>query len=49
MEKMNAVDMKKIMAKDTALFLPAKIIEGLIGLATITLYTKFFATEVYRY
>ncbi len=41
--------MKKIMAKDTALFLPAKIIEGLIGLATITLYTKFFAPEVYGY
>ncbi|NLO40260.1 MAG: oligosaccharide flippase family protein [Ruminiclostridium sp.] len=49
MKKTNAVEMKKIMVKDTALFLPAKIIEGLIGLVTITLYTKFFVPEIYGY
>ncbi len=49
MKNLNDADAKKIMVKDTALFLPAKIIEGLIGLATITLYTKFFVPEVYGY
>lgn len=49
MKNLNAVDVKKIMVKDTALYLPAKIIEGLIGLVTITLYTKFFTPEVYGY
>jgi len=42
-------EVKKIMVKDTMLYLPARIIEGLIGLITITLYTSFFAPEVYGY
>lgn len=46
---MNANEVKKIMVKDTMLYLPARIIEGLIGLFTITLYTSFFAPEVYGY
>lgn len=46
---MNAHEVKKIMVKDTLLYLPARIIEGIIGLITITLYTRFFAPEVYGY
>ena len=46
---MNTHEVKKIMVKDTMLYLPARIIEGLIGLITITLYTGFFAPEVYGY
>jgi len=37
------------MVKDTLLYLPARIIEGVIGLVTITLYTRFFAPDVYGY
>jgi len=46
---LNTHEVKKIMVKDTMLYLPARIIEGLIGLITITLYTGFFAPEVYGY
>ncbi|AGC69402.1 polysaccharide biosynthesis protein [Thermoclostridium stercorarium subsp. stercorarium DSM 8532] len=46
---MNTHEVKKTMVKDTLLYLPARIIEGLIGLITITLYTSFFAPEVYGY
>lgn len=46
---MNTQEVKKTMVKDTMLYLPARIIEGLIGLITITLYTGFFAPEVYGY
>ncbi|MDP4108408.1 MAG: lipopolysaccharide biosynthesis protein [Bacillota bacterium] len=35
------------MAKDTFLFLPAKIIEGVIVMLTTALYTKLFITEAY--
>lgn len=35
------------MAKDTLLYLPAKIIEGAIGLATISLFTRFFSRSEY--
>ncbi len=44
---MNTNEVKKIMVKDTMLYLPARIIEGVIGLLTITLYTGFFGTDVY--
>ena len=35
------------MVKDTMLYLPARIIEGTIGLLTISLYTRYFAPDVY--
>ena len=38
---------KTSMAKDTLLYLPAKAIEGIVGLVTITFYTMFFVPEVY--
>jgi O-antigen/teichoic acid export membrane protein len=46
---LNTNEVKKTMVKDTLLYLPARLIEGLIGLATITLYTSFFAPEIYGY
>lgn len=46
---MNTNEVKKTMVKDTLLYLPARLIEGLIGLATITLYTSFFAPDIYGY
>lgn len=49
MKILNTQEVKKIMIKDTMLYLPARIIEGLIGLITITLYTSYFAPEVYGY
>ncbi len=44
---MNTNEVKKIIIKDTMLYLPARIIEGVIGLITITMYTGFFGREVY--
>jgi O-antigen/teichoic acid export membrane protein len=44
---LNTNEVKKIMVKDTMLYLPARIIEGAIGLLTISLYTRFFAPDVY--
>jgi O-antigen/teichoic acid export membrane protein len=38
---------KTSMARDTLLYLPAKAIEGIVGLITITYYTTFFAPNVY--
>ncbi len=38
---------KTSMARDTLLYLPAKAIEGIVGLITITYYTTFFAPEAY--
>ena len=35
------------MAKDTFLFLPAKVVEGLIVMLTTALYTKLFLPEAY--
>ncbi len=35
------------MAKDTFLYLPAKIIEGIVGIITLSVYTNFFKTEEY--
>jgi len=46
-DKLNTNEVKKIMVKDTLLYLPARIIEGAIGLITISLYTRFFAPDVY--
>ncbi len=48
-KQLNTHEVKKTMVKDTLLYLPARVIEGLIGLVTITLYTRFFAPEVYGY
>lgn len=36
---------KNNMAKDTLLYLPAKIIEGIIGILTLSAYTEFFKSE----
>ncbi len=44
---MNVNDIKRKMARDTLLYLPAKIIEGAVGMITISLYTSFFKPEVY--
>jgi O-antigen/teichoic acid export membrane protein len=46
-DNLNTNEVKKIMVKDTMLYLPARIIEGAIGLLTISLYTRFFAPDVY--
>jgi len=44
---LNTNEVRKIMVKDTMLYLPARIIEGVIGLLTISLYTRYFAPDVY--
>jgi O-antigen/teichoic acid export membrane protein len=46
---MNISDAKKRMTKDTLLYLPAKAIEGIVGILTIAVYTRFFTPEVYGY
>jgi O-antigen/teichoic acid export membrane protein len=46
-DNLNTNEVKKIMVKDTMLYLPARIIEGAIGLLTISLYTRFFAPDIY--
>lgn len=38
---------KNIMARDTLLYLPAKMLEGIIGFLTISLYTRFFVTDIF--
>lgn len=38
---------KTNMAKDTFLYLPAKTIEGIVGIITLSVYTNFFNTEEY--
>lgn len=38
---------KKSMARDTLLYLPTKVIEGIIGFLTISLYTSFFNPDVF--
>jgi len=43
----NNSEAKKNMAKDTFLYLPAKAIEGIIGIVTISLYTRYFRPEEY--
>ncbi len=37
----------KSMAKDTLLYLPAKAVEGVIGIFTISLFTRFFTLSEY--
>ena len=38
---------KITMAKDTLLYLPARIIEGVVGFITVLLFTKYFTEEAY--
>jgi O-antigen/teichoic acid export membrane protein len=47
---MDVNGIKNRMAKDTLLYLPAKVIEGVIGIFTITVYTKYlFTTSIFGY
>ncbi len=46
---MDLSSVKHTMARDTLLYLPAKVIEGLVGFLTISLYTGYFAPGVYGY
>ncbi|HOJ12007.1 MAG TPA: oligosaccharide flippase family protein [Clostridiales bacterium] len=43
----NTYNVKGNMTKDTLLYLPAKAIEGIIGIATLYLFTRFFKPEEY--
>ena len=42
-----STEAKSNMAKDTFLYLPAKAIEGIAGIMTLSLYTRFFKPEEY--
>ncbi len=46
---MNVTDAKNRMTKDTLLYLPAKAVEGIVGILTISIYTRFFSPNVYGY
>lgn len=44
---MQAKASKTFISKDILFYLPAKMIEGIVGLLTINIYTKLFTPEVY--
>ena len=43
----NSINAKSNMVKDTFLYLPAKVIEGAIGVVTLSLLTRLFKPEDY--
>ncbi|GKX30440.1 polysaccharide biosynthesis protein [Vallitalea longa] len=44
---MKANTSKKVISKDMIFYLPAKILEGIVGFVTIGVYSRLFTTEVY--
>ncbi|GMQ60201.1 oligosaccharide flippase family protein [Vallitalea sediminicola] len=44
---MKANTSKKIISKDIIFYLPAKILEGLVGFITIAVYARLFTPEIY--
>lgn len=42
---MSLSNLKKGMVKDTLLYLPAKIFEGIVGILTLSLYSRYFTKE----
>lgn len=44
---METGSIKNRMAKDTLLYIPAKALEGIIGIVTLSLYSRFFVPAMY--